>query len=428
MSRFLSILTRCSSFARLRPTQPDIQTRDTALEGLRGVAAFAVLLDHLASTHAPSAAVHVDPVFRPPAIPFAWVDLATLAVLIFFLLSGYVIGLSVNRPYHPSKLGPYFARRALRILPVYLAAVVLGWVMSPARPTLDALGHLLFLQNSGANATVSLLAANPPLWSLAYEAAFYLVFPLLWLTAPPLLPLLLTCGAVCLSAYFWSGVPAFPAALAGGACYWIAGLSVAWLCPFAAQDREKHQVPWPTAFLLTIATWKLDVLGTVLRRLNLDLRHWPVGFEFAHLAALPVSLWLLCLLSRRQPRFLARLELFCWALPGLFFIWRLGRGTFGPELILPAILFTLAAVLRGWKPGLGMWRKLAPVGAVSYGLYAFGYPLQLLVRSWWPDFSGTVFTWLSRVLITLILTVSLAWYFELKLQPWLRARWLPSRP
>lgn len=80
-----------SLFARLAP--PDAAPpagRDAPLEGLRDAAAVAVLYAHLTSADGGM----LDPTYQAPDF-WWWIEGGSLAVLLFSLLSGHVIGLSV---------------------------------------------------------------------------------------------------------------------------------------------------------------------------------------------------------------------------------------------------------------------------------------------------------------------------------------------
>ena len=90
-------------------------TKFPGLDGLRGWLAWTVVLDHIVFFSG----------FGLPWISRGQAQLAGVcAVMIFIILSGFVIThlvLEKKEPY-----GLYIARRALRIYPVYLLALLLG--------------------------------------------------------------------------------------------------------------------------------------------------------------------------------------------------------------------------------------------------------------------------------------------------------------
>lgn len=112
------------------------------------------------------------------------------AVLVFFLLSGFVI--FSNEQDRVSSLLPYFWRRIRRIYPTLLAAVLVSTAVAADNGSLSSefhvselAGTLLGLQDVSTlkpGVIVDPYLGNDPLWSLSYELAFYFAFPfVMWL-------------------------------------------------------------------------------------------------------------------------------------------------------------------------------------------------------------------------------------------------------
>ena len=116
------------------------------LEALRGLAAFYVFIGHLARQCLPN---------TPPALRFL-LGFGQEAVMLFFLLSGFVIFCCRNRPNMTFR--EYFLRRFARIYPIFVLGLALAYVASSieAHQWLglhfkDLAGNLLMLQdNNGA--------------------------------------------------------------------------------------------------------------------------------------------------------------------------------------------------------------------------------------------------------------------------------------
>ncbi|HEX4815305.1 MAG TPA: acyltransferase family protein [Nonomuraea sp.] len=139
------------------------------LDALRGPAALAVTMHHAGWTFIPQVWAEVD----------RRIDLGTLGVFVFFLVSGYIIPASLERR---GELPAFWAGRAFRLLPLLLAACGLALALARAgvvplhpgigeRPVaMVALGNVTMLQE---------LLNVPPvinvMWTLSYEMAFYLV-------------------------------------------------------------------------------------------------------------------------------------------------------------------------------------------------------------------------------------------------------------
>lgn len=142
------------------------------LDGLRAVSILLVILYHL-----------------PPVPAGFWRTLqenGSYGVSLFFLISGFLISTLLLREQEETgrvSLRHFYARRALRLFPLYyavIAAVVLGTlltnVFSPAstRQVLDNLpAYLLYFSNWLRSSTEGPLFFT---WSLAAEEQFYLVF------------------------------------------------------------------------------------------------------------------------------------------------------------------------------------------------------------------------------------------------------------
>lgn len=151
-----------------------------ALTGIRGVAAWFVVLFHIRIT-------------AGAALPPGLVRLfgkGYLAVDLFFMLSGFVLWLNYAERLRARGLGAaplFLARRLARIWPLHI--FILGWAVLFAlalvltgNPNPDSYPwselplHVLLIQNWGFTDT---LTWNDPAWSISCEFAAYLLFPLL---------------------------------------------------------------------------------------------------------------------------------------------------------------------------------------------------------------------------------------------------------
>jgi peptidoglycan/LPS O-acetylase OafA/YrhL len=106
------------------------------------------------------------------------------AVIVFFVLSGYLVGGAVLRLDMKSSddLRAYWIDRAVRIGPVLIATTAFSTALQHAAPlfecndtTTTVLGNALAFQNL----LVRPLCNNLPLWSISNEVVYYLVFPVM---------------------------------------------------------------------------------------------------------------------------------------------------------------------------------------------------------------------------------------------------------
>ena len=154
------------------------QTRLGVLDGLRGIAVLLVLWYHvweISWLPAPLPSLQFI-----PETGFAGVDL-------FFYISGFVIVYpfvkALARGEAPPTWGHFAYRRAIKIVPSYVLSIAvviaIGYAhFSSAGEALRDIGtHLLFVHTWWQDTYGSI---NGVLWTLAVEAEFYAVFPLLW--------------------------------------------------------------------------------------------------------------------------------------------------------------------------------------------------------------------------------------------------------
>lgn len=154
-----------------------------ALDGVRGVAALMVMLHHFALDPAVTTAAALRLV-QPFRVAWCGVDL-------FFVLSGFLITrVLLAARGAPDYYRRFFARRALRIFPLYYATLVGVLFVAPALfPAVSAepiAAHQhwlwLYLTNVGSVLRGTGVFTNAHVdvnhfWSLAIEEQFYLVWP-----------------------------------------------------------------------------------------------------------------------------------------------------------------------------------------------------------------------------------------------------------
>ncbi|WP_310740341.1 acyltransferase [Microbispora sp. H10885] len=132
------------------------------LDALRGIGAMAVVAEH--------ALPWVMPSLRP-----YWFSLGMYGVLVFFLVSGYIIPASLEKR---GDVGAFWISRVFRLYPLYLLVIAVVLVMAiwvpvrqevPRHPSAVA-AHLSMLLD-----VVHVGAVADPMWTLSYEMVFYLL-------------------------------------------------------------------------------------------------------------------------------------------------------------------------------------------------------------------------------------------------------------
>jgi peptidoglycan/LPS O-acetylase OafA/YrhL len=174
------------------PVAPASQTRLLGIEGLRALAAAAVVVTHAGEFSSRRGEFAAGPIAEVTA-PFA------AGVLLFFVLSGFLLyrpfAVAVVRGQPLPSIRRYYRNRALRILPAYwvilavtvfvLQSAVVGF--DPPRYTTGRFHDLgvflknLFLVHNYSPGTIG--TGITPTWSLAIEVVFYAALPALALAA-----------------------------------------------------------------------------------------------------------------------------------------------------------------------------------------------------------------------------------------------------
>lgn len=339
-------------------------TRLAPLESIRGFAAAYVLAGHICNVY-----LH-NPAW---ALPFRF---ASEAVVLFFLLSGFVVR-HATRDDTPTR--DYFAKRVRRIYPLFVLSLAFsygaaclhaGHLMPPLFA--DLLGNLFMLQDFGLvrPGVWFVQYYNDALWSLAYECWFYLFFIALikWVGAPWQRNV-----AVCVAALLAIALhEVWPNQLG----YFVMNFIIWW---GAAEMARHHQATgrlptravmgWCAALLMSAACWIPVLLDTppTQRFLGLypilDMRRFVAAASFLAIGAL----WFRC-----------------WAHGGH----RLFQFTFGP------------------------FKALAPI---SYGIYIFHFPIINLMAD--SPLAGS--PWLC-VPATVACVLAVAWVTEI----WLQKGWI----
>lgn len=185
------------------------------LDGLRAVAILWVMFGHISS----SLNWPADNIILKPLNLLA--NMGWVGVQLFFVISGFLITqILIKDRGKPNYLKYFYMRRSLRIFPIYFLTLIFFFIIIPMSVGVpDWLGksvdnqmwYWLYLQNwirpfehQGALA---------PLWSLAIEEQFYLVWPLLvlllsnrWLKV---LCLLMIISAPIIRTYLFHNMPLY---------------------------------------------------------------------------------------------------------------------------------------------------------------------------------------------------------------------------
>ena len=245
------------------------RTRWERVDQLRGLAALAVVVCHLA----------VSAYLNAPNLEGSWpwlgkiLGFGYLGVPLFFVISGFCIHLPYARALaaaDPEAPAPdwkrFFARRFWRLYPPYVAALAvaltLWWLAGSPIPWVAVTTQAVLLHPFH---TATFDGVNPPAWTLAVEAQLYLAYPVVfWLSAR--LGPLRALGAVLAVTMGYRVVLALvplPVELGGPAWVvflarwfeWVLGATVAeWAAGRLTLPRVLR-TPWPGVAVLAVGVW-----------------------------------------------------------------------------------------------------------------------------------------------------------------------------
>jgi peptidoglycan/LPS O-acetylase OafA/YrhL len=354
------------------------------LDALRGFAAFSVLLNHWRD------AFFVDYSSLPhhnlfTAIAYLVTGLGHQWVIVFFVMSGYLVGGSALRSISSGKWSwrGYLLARMTRLYIVLLPALLLGGVIDWAGMHMAGtgviysghsgmhaltenvhltltwpmlLGNALFLQTAALPAAlghgISAFGTNGPLWSLCNEFWYYIAFPIgvLIFTKGRTLPMRIVC---LLSLIAWGWLVGRDIALLG--IPWLMGVLISSLPPFPARRRTLRALAIVSALVLLSAGLILDKkMGSLSGDLLLGVFVTTLIWVILHCAKAPL------------PNTYVRVAL------------RAARSSYTLYLVhLPMLIFLKAALrlpraLPGWNAllvGLGVMAVLLLYAQVVYQIF-----------------------------------------------------------
>ncbi|MDT5271699.1 MAG: hypothetical protein QOH49_3885 [Acidobacteriota bacterium] len=278
------------------------------------------------------------------------------AVLLFFVLSGFVIHLRYAKQFKvlgaqaSFDWGPYVRRRARRLYPTLIFAMALtvlldllgsrfGYVIYfqqtpyttineniiPQHDAQTLLGNLAFLMNT----YVPTWGTNGPLWSLKYEWWFYMLYPLFWCISRKSILLSTGVMASLFVLSHWPGI--WGVRLLSD----VFGSMLAWWLGVLLADMYTKRIDFPMGRVAPLAA----LLGIL---------------SFSHISALPLGL----------------LRDLLWAL--------------GFSGLIAACFFVQEKGRR-----LRLLERLKPLGDMSYTLYVIHFPIFVLMSGWLMSTSAT---------------------------------------
>ena len=324
---------------------------------------------------------------------------SALGVPLFFTLSGFLItrilagcraSMAAGRNTVGRSLGMFYARRFLRIFPLYYAVLAIAVVTGSHGARQAFPWHLSYLSNVYYFRRPWALNQDPAgvFWTLSVEEQFYLVWPFLMLLLPvrwvPRVTLAMAAvGAVVagwVAAYVhvhqdvgpYLLTPAHLVYLAAGSYVGLRGMA-----PFGSEDRQAGAM---RVYLIAFAVLAAAALGTDYVPPRYDAVHFALRYTATALA----FAWVIARLSRGVGGVAGR----ALRLAPLAYVGRISYGVYilqffvtGPmNRLVPTLSRHVGPEVAGWLLQSFAARTAAIVAVASLSWFAFERPLNELKR------------------------------------------------
>jgi peptidoglycan/LPS O-acetylase OafA/YrhL len=385
-----------------------------ALDGLRAIACLSVLFFHFRWLSSQN--ISVFPTKGPLAYVTAFFLFGNAGVILFFLLSGFLLFLPFAKAlmFEESKwpsVRRFYLRRIFRILPAYYFSLIL--IVLFTHPEFLHLAQwrvilkfLTFLMNYGPAQQI-----NGVFWTLAVEFQFYLLLPLIvWIMS-----LFVRHGSVhwrfiklilCLLAMIGWGLVTR---------YWALRIvdttRLDWLLPHSVGVTLRLFLYGDPGYLESGKYFEVFGLGMLVCAFYVYSRNVPQAMRWNRITQLSspfigfiglsslafLAIWNLYSINVGAD---STLQYLSYAYGRWMNIWLIGR----PFFIGLAYALCMFALLHGpkWLRNPFEWNPLRWLGATSYSLYIWHMPLAFL-------FLGYSFPYLQHRSIAIQSIVSLLW-------------------
>ncbi|SEP29570.1 acyltransferase [Mucilaginibacter sp. OK283] len=385
---------------------------DHKLEGLRGLCALVVAISHFLTFD----------FFHSFQIPhydfFVHLEFAHEAVLIFFVLSGYVIGLNhIYTPFNKINVIAYLKKRAVRLYPIYILAIIISFLVykGGAFSVRQLLGHLFFMQEF----FVSTISSNSALWSLSYEVTFYILFLALWKAGRYNVHWCLAISVLSVAFVLSNRDATILKSLLVGAIFWMLGLYIAQTKTTVIVATKKRWHSLISYFALLLAIHSFDTRNLIPHFVHLKL-DFAFKVSFGDLVYLPVCFIIIMELTNRSVKYMNCIKLLAYSIPvfHLLLLLYFKHPLFSQiNWIYGIFYFALAIITLPINFKIDFLGRLSKLGRISYALYVFHFPVLYFLNSCLTKYLSGVTLLIVGLSASVLIAGALSTIAELVIQP-----------
>jgi peptidoglycan/LPS O-acetylase OafA/YrhL len=375
--------------AVIAPLPPDAAERTSTrldwLDALRAMAVLAVVFEHLSW--------YVLPDWRSTVV--GWVSPGTYGIMLFFLVSGYVVPASLERR---NDLRQFWISRIFRLYPLWALALVLTAVVATfadARTPPELKTHpfatlavqLTMLQDVAGGTSILWT-----MWTLSYEMLFYLLVTVLYIWGVHRKSVTIAVGLVAVAVLAGGVLPSQALSTGGAPGTLVVVIVTAFVVGLWAVTRKDRTVVLAGAGVL-------GTLAAVLITTNQRADAWE-GFFVLAVMFTGTAIWrarngqisrYVCIAAATAV-FVGGAVAATWH-GGIWF--GIAPGPWIRAVWLAGLTFLAGLLLSRWRTP----RFLSRIGLVSYSVYLLHLPLIFATKPWLMHFAG------SRLRIRALATV-----------------------
>ncbi len=395
------------------------------LDILRGVAALVVVCFHLISCY-PRA---FDTKYELGHL-LNYNFPGHMSVLVFFILSGYVISINTKPLTDRKSILSYIKKRLIRIVPIYFIAILFTVAITwGAYDWRVVLCNFFFVSVPFDNVIIE----NGPLWSLNYELIYYFLFILFsYFRISFNITVKVLAAVIALLFAFFHNVKIYPLYISYliGFLFWATGAMIA-----EQQERPVWNIRGSRViaiFILIFCLQSFNPYGPVLKVLKLNVADYTAlsmyqqSISWPDLYYFPLAILLIFSLTHMYSKKCNYLLYFLYisAMVRLVMIYKVYDINFivSEHYVVPAVIFIASILLWLFNFEIGdkikeKMKYFSSFGSVSYAVYIIHLPLIYFFGNM-PATSGVFFA--IKVVGYLAALLLIAYLLELKYQPFIK--------